>query len=93
MTLQPDNPKPYYNLGIVYSKRGKSKEAFDYFEKTLKLDPRHGSACYQAALAAVRLVDYPTAIKYFEAFLELEPDAPEVPQIKSMIEELKKHNS
>jgi tetratricopeptide (TPR) repeat protein len=92
ITLRPDHPKPHYSLGIVSSKMGKSKEAFDCFEKTFQLDPKHASACYQAALAAVRLSDFPAAIKYFETFLKLEPDAPEAPQIKSMIEKLKKHD-
>ena len=88
--LEPDNARSYYNLGVVLYKVDKINEAVQAFEKAIGLNGEFSSAYYQAALALVKSGDYQKAIRYFEEFLRIEPEAPEAPQVRAMVEELKK---
>ncbi len=90
VALQPDNPMAYYNLGLAYDKMEKPSEALQAYLKAIALKPDFSAPYYQAGLASIRLEYYKEAIAYFEKFLELERDAPEARQVKTMIEELKK---
>jgi tetratricopeptide (TPR) repeat protein len=90
IALNPESPLAHYNLGLVFYKAGKNEEALAEFERSIALQPDNASAHYQAGLAAVRLQDFDKAIRSFQEFLKLEPDAPEVAQVKVMIEELEK---
>ncbi|OGD38405.1 MAG: hypothetical protein A2V45_07585 [Candidatus Aminicenantes bacterium RBG_19FT_COMBO_58_17] len=90
IALNPESPLAHYNLGLVFYKLGKNEEALAAFEKSIALRPDNASAQYQAGLAAIRLQSFDKAIKSFQEFLRLEPDAPEAPQVRAMIEELKK---
>lgn len=80
----------FYNVGIVYYKLNKMEEALGAFDKAIELNPELSSAYYQAALSSIKTGGFERAIKYFEGFLKVEPNAPEAAQIMSMIEELKK---
>jgi regulator of sirC expression with transglutaminase-like and TPR domain len=69
---------------------GKNEEALAAFEKSITLKPENASAHYQAGLAAIRLQNFDKAIRSFQEFLRLEPNAPEAGAVKTMIEELEK---
>ncbi len=88
--LKPDSSTAHYDLGLAYYKLNKNEEALAEFDKAIGLNPKGASIYYQAGLAAVRLESFDRAIKYFEGFLKLEPNAPEAPQVKTMLEELQK---
>jgi tetratricopeptide (TPR) repeat protein len=90
IALNPESPMAHYNLGLVFYKLGKNEEALAAFEKSIAVKPDNASAHYQAGLAAIRLQNFERAITAFQEFLRLEPNAPEAPQVKTMIEELEK---
>ena len=54
-------------------------------QKAVSLDPENASAHYQLGLVQYRLKRYEQTITHFERFLELTPDAPEAPQVKSLL--------
>jgi tetratricopeptide (TPR) repeat protein len=91
--LKPQDAKGYYNLGMIYYKYNKTEEALDFLEQAIKLDPKFSSAYYQAGLVSIKKGDLAKAIQFLEDFLKMEPNAPEVNQVKAMIEELKKRKS
>lgn len=88
--IQPDNPKLYYNLGVIYYNNDQTDEAIAAFEKSSALDPKFSSTHYQLGLAYFKKENPDKAIEHFEKFLALEPNAPEAPQVKEIIEVLKK---
>lgn len=90
LEIKGQNAKSYYNLGIVYYKLDKVEEAISAFEKAIELEPAFSSAYYQAGVANIKKGDLKKALQYLEQFLKQEPNAPEAPQVKTMIEELKK---
>jgi tetratricopeptide (TPR) repeat protein len=78
---------------MIYYKYNKTEEALDFLEQAIKLDPKFSSAYYQAGLVSIKKGDLAKAIQFLEDFLKMEPNAPEVNQVKAMIEELKKRKS
>lgn len=42
-SLQPNNPQHYFNLGILYERAGKTKDAVLAYEKALEVDAIYGS--------------------------------------------------
>jgi tetratricopeptide (TPR) repeat protein len=93
IALNPESPLAHYNLGLVFYRLGKNEEALAAFEKSIALKPDNASAHYQAGLAAIRLQIFDKAIRSFQEFLRLEPNAPEAPQVMTMVEELKKRKN
>jgi len=90
LELQPDNYRIFYDLGIIYYKNDQLTEAIASFDKAIALNPQFSSAYYQEGLAFIKQGDYPRAIEALEKFLQLEPEAREAPQVKVILEELKK---
>ena len=90
LEIKGPNAKSYYNLGIVYYKLDKIDEAVSSFEKAIELEPAFSSALYQAGVAHIKKGDLTKALQYLEQFLKQDPNAPEAPQVKAMIEELKR---
>ncbi len=67
--LSPLLEGPIFSLGLVYSKQGKFKEAFELYEKSLALCKQNGSKSEVSILCAmgnavIELADYPRALKY-----------------------------
>ncbi len=90
LDLQPDNYRVYYDLGIIYYKNDQMEQAIASFKQARTLNPEFSSAYYQEGLAYIKQGDFPHAIEALEKFLQLEPEAKEAPQVKMIIEELKK---
>lgn len=88
--LQPDNYRIFYDLGIIYYKNDQLEAAISAFEQALKLNREFASAYYQLGLTFIKKGDFPRAIEALEKFLQLEPEAREAPQVKMIIEELRK---
>ncbi|MCX7974270.1 MAG: tetratricopeptide repeat protein [Candidatus Aminicenantes bacterium] len=91
--LQPDNPRIYYDLGLIYYKNERLDEAIASFDKAKSLNPEFSSIYYQLGLTFLKKGDYPKAIENLEKFLQLEPEAKEAPQVRLIIEELRKRYS
>jgi regulator of sirC expression with transglutaminase-like and TPR domain len=51
----------------------------------VSLDPENAYAHYQLGLVQYRLKRYDQTIAHFERFIELMPDAPETPQVRSIL--------
>ncbi len=43
---EPNKPKHYYNVGILFETRERSEKAVNYFRKAIEIDPRFGDAHY-----------------------------------------------
>ena len=89
-SLAPESARAHYSLGLAYYKADRTDEALACFETAVKIDPGNAAARYQAGLASIKKGDVAGALRHLEAFLELAPDRPESPQVRAMVEELKK---
>lgn len=91
--LDPNNPDYYTNLGIAYCSLRKNDEAVDVLNKAVQLDDSLSLAYYLLGVAYNAKGDAENSIKSFEKFIELEPNAPQIPMIQKHIEKLKEELS
>ena len=80
----------YYNLGVVLTNRGKSKEAVDAFNKSIALDDKYAKPHYQLGIAYFGSANtIPQAIAALEKFLLLNPTGADAETAKQLIEAAK----
>ena len=75
----------HYSLGLAYAYRKDFKGAAPSLTKALELNPNNAYAHYQLGVVQYQLKRYDQTIIHFEKFLEMMPDAPEAPQVKSIL--------
>jgi tetratricopeptide (TPR) repeat protein len=83
--LNGEEADAHYALGLAYAYRQDFKNAAPSLEKALSLNPENAYAHYQLGMVQYRLKRYDQTIIHFEKFLQLMPNAPEAPQVKSIL--------
>ncbi len=67
-----------FNTGLCYYQNGSYKDAVDYFEKALLLDPEMWLCCSYAGEAYYRLKNYRSAEYFYSEALKIAPDNPNI---------------
>jgi len=70
----PSSSRAYYNLGNVYSRRGRHREAADAFEEAVRLWPKHGYAYNNLGNSYMKLGEYEKAIKAFITAINIDSE-------------------
>lgn len=79
----------HYQRGMVLMMRRDYGEAANAFAKTVQLDPNFAAAYYNAGLANSRIKRLDLTANNYEMFLKLAPNAPERPQVESILRTLR----
>lgn len=53
--LAPEDPRPYYNIGLIYQRAVYDEKAMEYFIKSLERDPKYLPSLRGAIISAKRL--------------------------------------
>lgn len=53
--LAPEDPRPFYNIGLIYQKAVYDEKALEYFTKSLERDPKYLPALRGAIISGKRL--------------------------------------
>lgn len=78
------------DLGTCYRNSGRADKAVEEYRKALKINPNHLNGRKNLGVVlAFDLKDKQNAIKEFEKYLQLAPNAPDAAQVKQEIENLK----
>jgi tetratricopeptide (TPR) repeat protein len=83
--LNAENGNAHYALGLALAYKQDFKSAAPSLEKALAINPNNAYGHYQLGMVQYRLKRYDQTIAHFEKFLEMMPDAPEAPQVKSIL--------
>lgn len=78
-------PEAQYQRGLVLTHRRDYEAAADAFDKATQLDPSFAAAHYYAGLNYSRIKRPDRMASHFEAFLKLAPNAPERPEVESIM--------
>jgi tetratricopeptide (TPR) repeat protein len=78
-------PEAHYQRGIVLMFRREYGDALDAFTKATQLDQTFAAAYYYAGLAASRIKRIDLTANNFEMFVRLAPNAPERPEVESIL--------
>jgi tetratricopeptide (TPR) repeat protein len=68
----PSYPLAQFNLGNLYDEQGRIKEAFDYYRRTLELNPNYADAHFNLALLCERTGDPLKAVHHWKVYLKLD---------------------
>ncbi len=86
----PDNEILAYNVGEIYFSNQKIDEAIHYFELSTQIKSDWGPPYLKLGYAYLNKGDYENAKLNLNKFLELDPESPEAPTVKNMIDYLEK---
>lgn len=86
----PDNEILAYNVGEIYFSNQKIDEAIHYFELSTQIKSDWGPPYLKLGYAYLNKGDYEKAKLNLNKFLELDPESPEAPRVKNMIDYLEK---
>lgn len=90
LDIEPDNVDVRVDMGTCYRNLGKSDRAVEEFRKALKINPDHLYGHRNLAVVlAFDQKDNVQAVKEFERYLELAPNAPDAADTRKLIQELK----
>lgn len=82
----PKDESLAYNVGEIYFSKGRIDEAISYFEVALRIKPDWGKPYLKLGYAYLNKGDMVKAKENLTKFLELEPESPEAPTVKNIIE-------
>jgi tetratricopeptide (TPR) repeat protein len=90
LEIDPKNVNVRVDMGTCYRGVGQPEKAVEEYRKGQKIDPRHAMARMNAGVVlAFDLRRNAEAIKEFEKYLELAPNAPNAADIRQEIQRLK----
>ena len=81
----PGDPFVQYELGLAHVRRNDISAAAQAFDRATQADPRFAYAYYSSGLAYDRLNRADLAIARLEMFERLAPEAPERPEVSSIL--------
>lgn len=82
----PNDPFVQYQLGLAHARRNDMAAAAQAFDRSSQADPRFAYAYYSSGLTWDRLNRADLAIARLEMFERLAPEAPERPEVASILQ-------
>ena len=86
ISLEPQNPARYYQLGLLLAEQNRIAEATLAFEQAVGLDSQYANARYFLALSYLEQGETVGALEQLRVVSELNPDNEEIKQIISNLE-------
>lgn len=75
IAVEPDNSTTHFNIGVLYEKKGLTREALSMYERAIELGNGESTeALFRAALLQFQIGETASAIGYFEKASTLAPD-------------------
>lgn len=78
-----------YNIGVIAWNENRGKDAVQYFNKAIALDPNYALAHRELARALMASQNFAGALKHFQEYLKLNPRASDAREIEQSIALLK----
>jgi len=88
IALDDDYAEAHFGLGLAYIKMKNTSEAIPELEKATKCAPNHAYAHYYLGMAYNQTDKKDLSIAHLRRFLELAPDAPEAPAVRSFLSKM-----
>jgi cytochrome c-type biogenesis protein CcmH/NrfG len=90
LALDPKNVDVRVDMGTCLKNSGKPQKAVEEYRRALQINPNHVYAHRNMAVAlAFDLHDKKAGAREFEKYLELAPNAPDAPEIRKTVQQLK----
>lgn len=90
LELSPEDPAAAYNVGEIFFSNQKLDEAIKYFELACQIDESWSASYLKLGYVYLNKAEYDKSIENFNKFIHLDPDSPEVPNVRRIIEAIEK---
>lgn len=90
LEISPEDEAAAYNVGQVFFFHQKIDEAIKYYELAIQIKKDWAKPYLRLGYAYLNKGDFAKSIEHFNKFVELDPENPEVPQVKNIIATLEK---
>jgi tetratricopeptide (TPR) repeat protein len=89
--LEPKNPDVWANLGNSYYTQSQHAKAFEYYQKSLAIDPNSQSALYSMAVAFADAGIFREAVKFWDRVVQVDPKSEQGKNAAENIDLVKKY--
>jgi tetratricopeptide (TPR) repeat protein len=88
IALDDNYAEAHFGLGLAYVKMKDTSRAVPELERAAKCEPNHAYAHYYLGMAYNQTDKKDLSIAHLRRFLELAPDAPEAPAVRSFLSKM-----
>jgi tetratricopeptide (TPR) repeat protein len=90
LDISPQDEVAAYNVGEIFFSNQKTDEAIKYFEMAIQIKKDWSKPYYKLGVVYLNKGDFAKSLEYLNKFVQMDPDSPEAPQVKSMIAAVEK---
>ncbi len=90
LEISPKDEVAAYNVGEVFFSNQQIDEAIKYFELAIRIKKDWSKPYVKLGYAYLNKGDFAKSLEYFNAFLQIDPENPEAPQVKNVIAAIEK---
>ncbi len=90
LDISPQDEVAAYNVGEIYFSSQKIDEAIRYFELATQIKKEWSKPYLKLGYVYLNKGDFSKSLEYFGRFVEMDPENPEVPQVKNIIATIEK---
>ncbi|OGD17807.1 MAG: hypothetical protein A2W03_14840 [Candidatus Aminicenantes bacterium RBG_16_63_16] len=90
LRLSPEDETAAYNVGEILFSNQKNDEAIGYFEMAIRIKKDWPKPYYRLGFVCLNKGDLAKSLEYFNEFIRLDPENPEVPQVRNIIGTIEK---
>jgi tetratricopeptide (TPR) repeat protein len=90
LDISPEDQAAAYNVGELLFSNQKIDEAIRYLELAIQIKKDWSKPYLKLGYVYLNKGDFAKSLENFNAFIRLDPENPEVPQVKNMIETIEK---
>lgn len=90
LQISPEDETAAYNVGEIFFSNQKTDEAARYFELAARIKKEWPKPYYRLGFVYLNKGDYAKSLDNFNTFIRLDPENPEVPQVKNIVATIEK---
>lgn len=90
LAISPEDEVAAYNVGQIFFSNQRPDEAIKYYKLAIRIKEDWSKPYLRLGYTYLNKGDFNAALEYLNKFVEMDPENPEVPQTKKMIETIEK---
>jgi len=90
LEISPEDEVAAYNVGEVFFSHQQVDEAIKYFEMAIEIKKDWSKPHLRLGYVYLNKADFDKSLEHFNKFIELDPENPEVPNVKNIIATIEK---
>jgi tetratricopeptide (TPR) repeat protein len=90
LEISPKDEAAAYNVGEVFFSNQQIDEAIKYFELAVQIKKDWSKPYLKLGYVYLNKGDFAKSLEYFNSFIQMDPDNPEVSQVKNVIAAIEK---